>query len=66
MGSAAKVDKDSPVTFHADGHTVHDFDRRFAMEDMHLIPTDRTFRWKMLEEPPQFVAYEGEQIGFRV
>lgn len=24
------------------------------------------FRWKMLDDPPKFVAYEGEQIGFRV
>lgn len=61
-----KWDKDSPVTFHADGHTVHDFDRRFAMEDERKIPADRRFRWKMLDDPPRFVAYEGEQIGFRV
>ena len=61
-----KWDLDSPVTFKADGHTVHDFDRRFAMEDARLIPTDRTFRWKMLDEPPKFVAYEGEQIGIRI
>ena len=46
-----KWDKDSPVTFHADGHTVHDFDRRFAMEDELLIPTDNTFRWAMLDAP---------------
>lgn len=57
-----KWDLDSPVTFHADGRTVHDFDRRFAMEDARLIPTDKTFRWRMLDEPPRFVAYEGEQI----
>lgn len=46
-----KWDKDSPVTFHADGHTVHDFDRRFQMEDEGLIsPDDKVFRWSMLEE----------------
>lgn len=28
-----KWDKDSPVTFKSDGHTVHDFDARFAAED---------------------------------
>ena len=28
-----KWDEDSPVTFKADGHTVHDFDRRFQLED---------------------------------
>lgn len=46
-----KWDKDSPVTFKADGHTVHDFDRRFQMEDEGLIfPDDKVFRWSMLEE----------------
>jgi len=46
-----KWDKDSPVTFHADGHTVHDFDRRFQLEDEGVIyPDDRVFRWSMLEE----------------
>ena len=45
-----KWDKDSPVTFKPDGHTVHDYDRRFAAEDEGLIPTDRKFRWKMIEE----------------
>lgn len=43
-----KWDSDSPVTFKADGHTVHDFDIRFCAEDLGLIPTDRTFRWVML------------------
>lgn len=45
-----KWDKDSPVTFKPDGHTVHDFDRRFEAEDKELVPADRKFRWKMLEE----------------
>lgn len=46
-----KWDKDSPVTFKADGHTVHDFDRRFQMEDDGLIaPDDKIFRWSMLDE----------------
>lgn len=45
-----KWDVDSPVSFRADGHTVHDFDRRFALEDKGLIPTDRKFRWKMLDD----------------
>lgn len=45
-----KWDADSPVTFHADGHTVHDFDRRFALEDEgYLNPSDR-FRWEYLEK----------------
>lgn len=46
-----KWDSDSPVTFHADGHTVHDFDRRFALEDSgFLFPYDR-FKWDMLLFP---------------
>lgn len=58
-----KWDLDSPVTFHADGHTVHDFDKRFQMEVERKIPMDRTFRWRMLEEPPKFVAMRGEQLS---
>lgn len=46
-----KWDEDSPVTFHADGHTVHDFERRFQAEDENLIfPDDKKFRWSMLDE----------------
>lgn len=44
-----KWDLDSPVSFHADGHTVHDFEKRFAFEDKGIVPCDRKFRWKMLE-----------------
>lgn len=45
-----KWDKDSPVTFHADGHTVHDFERRFCLEDDGLISADdKIFRWNMLD-----------------
>lgn len=47
-----KWDLDSPVTFKPDGHTVHDFDKRFALEDAELIPTDRQFRWEWLDNPP--------------
>lgn len=47
-----KWDKDSPTTFRADGHTVHDFDARFALEDEGLIrPTDK-WRWDYLEDRP--------------
>ena len=63
-----KWDADSPITFKADGHTVHDFDRRFQMEAGRKIPMDRTFRWAMLENPPPFLADRGEQMrigGFR-
>ncbi len=50
-----KWDGDSPSTFHSDGHTVHDFDRRFQLEDQGLISADdKIFRWSMLEEPLNF------------
>jgi len=46
-----KWDADSPVNFHPDGHTVHDFDLRFQMEDEKLlIPGDKGFRWSMLDD----------------
>ena len=43
-----KWDSDSPVTFKADGHTVHDYDARFAAEDAGMAPADRNFRWEMI------------------
>lgn len=44
-----KWDNDSPVTFKPDGTTVHDFDKRFQLEDEGIIlPNDRTFRWSQL------------------
>ena len=52
-----KWDNDSPVTFHADGHTVHDFDRRFALEDEGFIVPGEAFRWKMLDEPLNMRLY---------
>lgn len=48
-----KWDKDSPVTFKADGHTVHDFDERFRLEDEKLIDPDKPFRWSMLDRDLQ-------------
>ena len=48
-----KWDNDSPIPFKPDGHTVHDFDKRFQYEDEGIVPTDRTFRWDMLERPFQ-------------
>lgn len=50
-----KWDLDSPVSFKADGHTVHDFDRRFQLEDEGLIMPDDRFRWSML----------GEELNYR-
>ena len=43
-----KWDTDSPVTFRPDGHTIHDFEKRFALEDKGIVPTDKKFRWNML------------------
>lgn len=41
-----KWDGDSPTTFHPDGRTVHDFDRRFqAEDDGYIQPNDTRFRW---------------------
>lgn len=45
-----KWDKDSPYSFKPDGHTVHDYDRRFSLEDQGRVPCDRRFRWKMLDD----------------
>lgn len=46
-----KWDTDSPVTFKADGHTVHDFDRRFQLEDEGFVTADdKIFRWDMLKQ----------------
>ena len=58
-----KWDLDSPVTFKADGHTVHDFDERFRMEVERKIPIDRTFRWSMLDNPPRFPSTYFEEIS---
>lgn len=51
-----KWDKDSTMrTFHTDGHTVMDFERRFQLEDQGFISADdKNFRWSMLEEPLNF------------
>lgn len=40
-----KWDDDSPTTFHADGRTVHDFERRFAAEDAGFIDPEARFKW---------------------
>lgn len=49
-----KWDADSPVTFKPDGHTVHDFDERFRLEDELLIDPTKTFRWEMLTSDLQY------------
>lgn len=51
-------DNDSPRTFTSDGHTVHDFERRFQLEDEHLLrPDDPAFRWAMLDEPLNYMIF---------
>lgn len=52
-GLLLKWDKDSSGSFHPDGRTVHDFDRRFQLENDGFIPSDKRFFWKMLDEPLQ-------------
>lgn len=47
-----KIDLDSPVTFHADGHTVHDFDARFQIEDEGWVTADEPWKWSYLKYPP--------------
>lgn len=56
-----KWDLDSPVTFKAPsekggkGHTVHDFERRFQLEDEgFLYQEDKNFRWDMLDQELNF------------
>lgn len=45
-----KWDVDSPVVFKPNGHTVHDYDKRFQLEDEGLICEDERFLWSMLDE----------------
>lgn len=47
-----KWDADSPVTFKADGHTVKDFDERFALEDQGLITPSENWKWAYLKDMP--------------
>lgn len=46
-----KWDGDSPVTFKADGRTVHDFEKRFRWEDEGYKPTETRFRWSDVDNP---------------
>lgn len=51
-----KWDLDSPVVFkpgsrNSPGHTVHDFDKRFQLEDDgYISPNDNRFRWSVLND----------------
>lgn len=48
-----KWDTDSTMHFKPDGHTVHDYDRRFEQEEQGFVSSDGTFRWSMLDEERQ-------------
>jgi len=51
-----KWDADSPVSFKANGRTVHDYDRRFALEDAgQLDAQDRRFRWGCINQTSLFL-----------
>lgn len=47
-----KWDNDSPVAFKPDGHTVHDFDKRFALEDEGIILPDAPWKWGYIDGMP--------------
>ncbi len=52
-----KWDNDSPFSFKPK-HTVHDYDKRFALEDEGiLLPNDRTFKWDCLDGDIQLKFY---------
>ena len=53
-----KWDTDSPFPFKPDGHTVHDFDLRFRIEDEGLIDQKATFRWSMLDDDLQYTIFK--------
>ena len=53
-----KWDTDSPVSFKPDGHTVHDFDNRFRLEDEGLIDPKARFRWSVLDDDLQYTIFK--------
>lgn len=52
-----KWDADSPVSFKSDGHTVHDYEERFALEDNGFIAVNDKFFWDMLKHSQISVDY---------
>ena len=44
-----KWDLDSPISFKANGITIHDFDKRFSMEEKGELP-NAPFRWKFIKQ----------------
>ena len=59
-----KWDKDSPVTFKADGHTVHDYDQRFALEDARIINPKDPWLWSYLDAVPMRMEAYLSSISF--
>lgn len=53
-----KWDLDSPVTFRPDGHTVHDLDERFRLEEEKVVPMDGTFKWRMIDDYHAFPSVQ--------
>lgn len=52
-----QLDNDSPVLFKPN-HTVHDYDKRFQLEDTGVIfPNDRRFRWSCLNSDIQMTFF---------
>lgn len=45
-----KWDLDSPTTFKPDGHTVHDYEERFKLEDQGLIRADDKWYWGYIKD----------------
>lgn len=61
-----KWDSDSPVTFHADGHTVHDFEKRFKAEDEGFTNAEDRFHWNDLDmQQYNIFHYFGEDGEFK-
>lgn len=44
-------DDDSPLTFKPNGRTVHDYDRRFQLEDEGFIDQNERFKWEHCQFP---------------
>lgn len=47
-----KWDQDSPVSFKPDGYTVHDYEKRFALEDEGFIDPNARWEWAYLKDKP--------------
>lgn len=50
MMEGKRFERDFKASVPPDGHTVHDYDERFRLEDDGLIPGNQPFRWSVLDE----------------